>query len=250
MIGFALLCLGLQPDPHILIQKGELPVVISAPHGGREAIPNCPLRVNKSAPQFVTVLDTNSDKLAILIAESVEKQTGKKPWLVVAKFSRKYVDANRPEEHGTESEAGREVYRRYHAALREAVDWCRALPTRSLLLDVHAQGQDKEVIFRGTANLSSLKDKDLAPFAAENGFLKGLESAGIKVVPTVSQPTEKENPSFNGGWITRHYGASQKDGIDAIQLETGSAYRSKEAIQNTAEKIASAIKSHIEKPKN
>ena len=234
----------LNDDPLIVIQKGELPIVISAPHGGRLPIPDCPLRTNKSLPQFVTVLDTNSDKLAEETAHELEMLTGKKPWLIVAKFSRKYVDANRPVEHGTESDSGKAVHRRYHDALRQAVDASRSEPG-VLLLDFHSQGNTKDLIFRGTANLRSLKRDSLRDLIKPTGFLGELERAGLKFQPKAENAEEKEHPSFDGGWITRTYGASSDKGINAIQLEVGADYRSKTTVTDTARKIAQAIKSRV-----
>ncbi|MEI7576510.1 MAG: N-formylglutamate amidohydrolase [Armatimonadota bacterium] len=244
MVHLAALLL-LDDDPLIVIQKGDLPIIISAPHGGRLTVPNCPLRTNKAAPQFVTVLDTNSDKLAEETAKELEELTGKKPWLVIAKFSRKYVDANRPEKDGAESEAGTAVYRKYHEALRKAVDATRIQPG-ALLIDIHSQGKVSDTVFRGTGNLTSLRNKSLGPFSGAKGFLAILESRGLKVEPSIKDADQKENPAFNGGWITRSYGASAEKGIDAIQLEFGADLRSKDKLTSTAKTIAIAIKSHLE----
>lgn len=246
-----LAALALLPkDPLILEQKGELPIVISAPHGGRLAIPDCPLRVNSKLPQFVTVLDTSSDKLAEEIAAETEKLLGKKPWLIVAKFSRKYVDANRSAENGVESESGRKVYQQYHDALRQAVDSSRTEP-RALLLDIHSQGENKERIYRGTNNFKSLskfkKTSGLDLLLGPKGFLGTLESQSITIFPPCSAPTEKEASSFNGGYITQHYGSSHEDGIDAIQLEVGASYRKKDTLTATAKAIARAIKAHLDR---
>jgi N-formylglutamate amidohydrolase len=240
--------LFLNEDPLIFIQKGELPIIISAPHGGRLPIPDCPLRTNTSAPQFVTVLDTNSDKLAEEIARELGVLCGKKPWVVIARFSRKYVDANRPEEDGTESEAGKAVYRRYHAALQVAVDAVRSDP-KCLLLDIHSQGKSKGTIYRGTANLSSLKNKSLTPFQGRNGFLSCLEISGIRIEPSIANPQAKEHASFNGGFITRQYGAGSPGGVDAIQLEIGADFRTKEEIPKTAHTIAKSLQLHLEMAK-
>jgi N-formylglutamate amidohydrolase len=247
MITLAMLTL-LVDDELITIQKGELPIVISAPHGGRRAIPDCPLRIDTSRPQFVTVLDTSSDQLAEETAREVEKALGKKPWLVIARFSRKYVDANRSEQNGTESDAGRAVYRRYHQALEEAVGEVRKQFQHGLLLDFHAQGADSKTVFRGTNNLASVKTT-LDHFGDEsiNGpesFLGKLESQGITIFPPRAQFRDKENKSFNGGFITQTYGATSKRGIDAIQLEFGASFRSKSTLSGTAQKIAIALQSH------
>ena len=238
----------LNDDPLIFIQKGELPIIISAPHGGRLPIQGCPLRTNTAASQFVTVLDTNSDKVAEETATEVERLCGKKPWVVIARFSRKYVDANRPETDGAESEAGKAVYRRYHAALKVAVEAIQSNP-KCVLLDIHSQGKTKDTVYRGTANLSSLKNQSLSPFDGPNGFLLSLEKSGMKIEPSVVKPEAKEHASFNGGFITRHYGAGSPDGIDAIQLEFGADFRTKDQIPKTARSIAKSLRLHLEMAK-
>lgn len=244
---FVVLALN-QLDPLIEIQRGELPIVISAPHGGRLPIPNCPLRVNYKVPQFVTVLDTNSDKLAHETAAELEKALGKKPWVVIAKFSRKYVDANRPVEHGAESDEGKKVYERYHSALNDAVALSRTQPG-ALLIDFHAQGKSKITVYRGSNNLRSIRASDRTRFLSEGGFLWQLEQSGINLSPACKESEAKEDASFNGGYITQHYGATQPNGMNAIQLEVGADYRTKTSLVETARKIAQAIESHLKSAK-
>src|SRR5947208_318345 len=84
-------------DKYVVVQKGTLPIILSAPHGGTLALAKVPERKGgEGVAQFVTVRDVNTDLLATKLAEAVSKQLPGKPYLVVAKFSRKYIDANRP----------------------------------------------------------------------------------------------------------------------------------------------------------
>ena len=48
----------------LTVRKGTLPVVVSAPHGGRLAIPGAEERTGTGVEKFVTVNDTNTDQLA------------------------------------------------------------------------------------------------------------------------------------------------------------------------------------------
>ena len=84
-------------DPALLmVQSGDCPIVISAPHGGSKPIPGVPPRHGKDARKFVTVRDDGTEVLAHLLADRLEKKLGRKPHLGVAYFHRKCVDVNRP----------------------------------------------------------------------------------------------------------------------------------------------------------
>jgi N-formylglutamate amidohydrolase len=221
--------------------EGELPIVITAPHGGTLAIADSPLRSNNSLPQFVTVLDTRTDDLAIETAKQIEKLCGKKPWLVVAKFARTYADANRPEKYGAESDAAKEQHRLYHETVRRAVDSVRAKFGKGILLDIHGQGAEKNTVFRGTQNLKTVTGLSDEVLFGPQSFLGTLESQGITIFPPCSKAHEKENPKFDGGYTVQTYGLNAKDGIMAIQLEFGATYRAVKAIPGTTSKLAKAL---------
>lgn len=86
----------------IATQKGNFPVILSAPHGGTAKVPGAEPRkgegMEKGGKGFVVARDTGTEELAYTLAAEIEKKLGKKPYYVVAKFARTYVDANRPPE--------------------------------------------------------------------------------------------------------------------------------------------------------
>ncbi len=219
----------------ITVKQGGLPIVLSAPHGGMEVIPDCPLRVDKSKPEFETVLDTRTDELTLLIADELSTIAGKAPSVVIARFSRKYVDANRSEENGTESEAGKVQHRAYHEALKKAV--ARVGPD-GWLVDIHGQGRKKDTIFRGTRSLQTIAPALRKDFIAQGGFWEKLRDAGFKVEPEVGVETET---TLNGGFIVATYGKQSENGVNAIQLEVGTDLRAVDRIKATARKLASVI---------
>src|SRR5689334_19279043 len=106
----------------IIVQEGTLPLILTAPHGGTRDVPGVTAkREGKDVTsKFVTAMDTNTDQLAMKIAAGVEKRLGAKPHLIIAKFARKYVDANRAPEDAYESPAAAPVYEAYHGAIRKA----------------------------------------------------------------------------------------------------------------------------------
>lgn len=234
-------------DELLLVQKGTLPVVISAPHGGRKAIPDVPERVGKGITNFATVLDNNTAELAEQLAALLERDLKAKPWLVVARFTRKHLDANRPREHAYEHDKAKPLYDAYHAALEEACKAVKKQHGRGLLLDMHGQGAHPAAICRGTQNgktVSLLVDREgWSAVRGKNSVLGRMETLGYKVLPAGDALlTAKEEAGFTGGHIVGTYGSHTAFAIDAIQLEFGSHLRAKEKLDPLAKDLCEAVR--------
>ncbi|HLO97585.1 MAG TPA: N-formylglutamate amidohydrolase, partial [Fimbriimonas sp.] len=164
------------------VTSPDLAIVICAPHGGGNTIPGVAERSKKDTPQFTTVTDTRTDKLAHAIAEQITKQTRKVPFLVVATVSRKYVDLNRDPKTAYEDERAKSSYDAYHAAIASAVDAARKLSPNAILLDIHGQGRTAATIYRGTQNGATVKG-----FATQSTFFQQLcEIEGLNIEPPLS----------------------------------------------------------------
>jgi len=235
-----------KPEDLVLVQKGTLPIIVSAPHGGKRVVPGVPARLGVGVEKFATVRDGNTDLLAEKFVAALEKQLGGKPWVVVARFSRKYLDANRPPAGSYESDAARPYYDAYHGPLVAA---CKAVKEKhgaGLLLDIHGQGAFPNQICRGTQNgktVKLLKERHGWPaVVGRNSVLGWMESAGYKVVPACDAGQDaKEDPRFNGGYMVSHYGSHTGYAIDAVQLEFGSYLRDKDTYAKTAADLADAV---------
>ena len=68
----------LNPAQFLITQKGNLPIVISAPHGGRNPIPGIPERQAVKGRKYVTVRDENTAELAQKLATVLEQKLGNK----------------------------------------------------------------------------------------------------------------------------------------------------------------------------
>jgi N-formylglutamate amidohydrolase len=226
---------SLAPADLVLARQGTLPIILTVPHGGREAIPGVAPRDTMGKPSggrgFVTVTDTNTDRLALGIAAEIKALTGKEPYLVMAKFKRKFVDPNRPPEVAVDSPAARPHYDYYHQAVRRFIDEVRSEYPAGLLVDVHGQKKDPTVVMRGTQNGRTvarlLERAGIPAVTGPNGIFGQLAANGLDVFPSndVAPEGSAENRGYNGGYTVGTYGSQNADGIDAVQMEFGTRYR-------------------------
>lgn len=227
----------------LTLWAGMLPVIISAPHGGREPIPSIAARQGYGVARFVTGRDHNTRELAEMIAVKVQQHLAAKPFLILARFDRKYVDANRPRKHAYEADGAGAYYDAYHEAISRACAEARRNWGRGLLLDIHGQGAEADMIFRGTDNGNSVSDLRQR-FGAEaitgpRSILGQMEIRGYKVAP--GSTSDQRELRYSGGYTIRTYGSHRGTAIDAIQLELGRNLRSRVNLERTASHLANAI---------
>lgn len=231
------------PERLLTLWAGALPIILSAPHGGREPIPGVGARRGIGIAAFATGRDHNTDELAAMMAHKLQEKLAARPFLVVARFDRKYVDANRLRKSAYESEAARPYYEAYHDALMHACVQVRRKWGRGLLLDIHGQGAEPETIFRGTDNGKSVsalrRSFGEEALTGAKSILGQMELRGYKVAP--SSAGDQREKRYMGGYTTRTYGSHSGTGIDAIQLELGTSLRSRANIERTASDFAHAI---------
>lgn len=235
----------LNPAQFLITQKGNLPIVISAPHGGRNPIPGIPQRQAVAGRKYVTVRDENTAELAQKLAAILEEKLDNKVYLTIAKFERKYVDANRSPDLAYDSEKAKSYYDAYHQNLQ---DYCREVHKQwggGILLDLHGQGVSRRTIFRGTNNgltVANLRDRfGWNAIAGSNSILGQLAKKGYQVFPANNVPQQQEDARFTGGYTVRNYGGKAGNGIDAIQLELGTELRAKAQLDRTTSDLAEAI---------
>jgi N-formylglutamate amidohydrolase len=222
----------------VVSSKGTLPLILTVPHDGAESLGSLPVRKNGTIAR-----DAGARALAERVASILEGRLGKRPYLVIARFSRKYLDANRAQQDAMESEDALPAYKAYHDQITAYVSEIkRSFPLGSLLVDVHGQSDDPNTTFRGTR--SGLTAKALitrfgpASLQGENSITGILAAKGYAVNPAVGAETLQEDPRFNGGLTVFNYGSQRSDGIDAIQLEFGKNHRTNPRL---AEDFAQAL---------
>lgn len=241
---------GNKQDKWVAYQAGSLPIILSAPHGGNLSIPGVPPRQGKGVKQFVARADSWTAQLTEKMADEIEMKTGKRPYVVIARFHRKYIDANRPPKFAYESDQAKPTYDAYHQALAKARAEVIKRWGRGILLDIHGQGSKPKVIFRGTQNGRTtthlIKKFGKEALTGKSSLFGQIAKQGFSVIPATDSP-DRENSHYKGGYISVTYGSMKGGTMDAIQLELGKDLRAPRSNANTAKKLANAIDSFAKK---
>ena len=211
-------------------QRGDLPILVTAPHGGVQEIPDIPRRTGQGVPQFVTVWDDGTLELTFDVSDAINNILGARPYLVVADFTRKQIDANRPPDRAYETRAAKEYYDFYHDKVAQYVqELKKRFGDKVILVDIHGQGIASKTVYRGTQNRQTVKRllnrAGEAAFTGPQSILGALHQKGNMIHPVNNDLRQAEHNYFSGGYTVRHYGSNNGNGIDALQLENGSYHR-------------------------
>ena len=235
------------PQSLVIARPGTMPVILTVPHDGVEDVPGMSRR-----SRGVTVRDTNARLLAEGAADYIQAKTGRRPYVLVALFSRRYIDANRSEREGVESPEGLPAYRAYHAHLAAFItEVHKRFPGGAVLLDVHGQASDASTVYRGTRNRLSVKAllarHGEAALSGENSIMGQFKALGHDIEP--ARPGERE-VKYQGANTLDQYGSHQPGGIDAIQLEFGKNQRDDPgAAEDFGKAIMAFEKAYLAAPK-
>jgi N-formylglutamate amidohydrolase len=214
--------------------RGTLPVLLACGHDGAERPGGVPERTGEGLPAscaFHPERDLRVADLTRAVVEQLRGRAGEAPYVVIAAFHRKYIDANRSEACAVETDAARACYREYHAVLRGFVDEIRAENAGiGLLLDLHGATRQADApadIYVGTENgktVAALRQSagDDALYR-RRGLVGLLQAAGYALLP--GEAGQPEHPAFTGGHTVETYGSHRAHGIDAIQLEIAAELR-------------------------
>lgn len=245
-------------DRYVESVAGNLPIVLTAPHGGAlkpDSITN--------RKEGVLGADLNSLELARALAAELFARTGRHPALVASHLHRSKLDPNREIKEAAQGDPAAEfAWREFHAALRAALDATIARHGFAFLIDLHghshpiarlelgyaldsAQLNRPDATFdaSGLITLSTLRDLHArsGPALAPSALIRGprslgalYQAAGLRAIPSPQEPQPEANPFFAGGYIVRTYAAApDTPKVDGLQIET---YRV--GVRDTAENRA------------
>jgi len=245
-------------DRYVESVTGNLPIVLTAPHGGAlkpDSITN--------RKEGVLGADLNSLELARALAAELFARTGRHPALVARHLHRSKLDPNREIKEAAQGDPSAEfAWREFHAAIRAALDATIARHGFAFLIDLHGHahpiarlelgyGLDSAQLNRsdatfdasGLITLSTLRDLHArsGPALTPSALIRGprslgalYQAAGLRAIPSPQEPQPDANPFFAGGYIIRTYAAApDTPKVDGLQIET---YRA--GVRDTAENRA------------
>ena len=235
---------------------GDVPILITAPHGGMDK--------NNSIREVCDPLgggarcnpDWQTYNIAKVLRDELHGLLGVRPYSVLAKFHRGYIDGNRKPEkdaYNSDDECAKDTYDAYHSTIEEYISEINERWPEGILLDIHGQSKkdQKSTVHRGTNNLvhvSGLIQKHgiesitgpnsifgyLAQVVNAKEFKKG-RMKNFKVYPDSVGQSEDSDLNANGG-TARWYGAHENNiyddperGINTMGVEIGRYLRLNDA---------------------
>jgi hypothetical protein len=221
--------------------RGTMPVILTCPHDGSEAPAQVAERTRAATPggcpTFRTGRDTETAGITEAVAQKILEATGLSPYVVIAKFHRRFIDANRSSSCAFTDSDAQPFYDEYHNRIGGYVSQIQSEnQKRGFLFDIHGTPvieDDPADIYLGTANgRTLLPDFERRMIFRQHG-LHGLlkwsrHQTGIGGLGPVFQyrvspenETATETSEVNGGFTVRNYGTT----INSIQIEIASSIR-------------------------
>jgi len=223
---------------HIQFYKGNIPLILTAPHGG-DIKPNN-IDDRKSG---VFDMDDYTLELTQAIIKEFQNQIGKTPYAAIAEISRYKVDLNRYEDEAYEDINAKIVYDEFHNHIITSRKEIEQKFGKGLYIDIHGQSHpkaylefgyllDNDILRLHESSLRDYKDdssiKTLSNFSSECFLeqLKGPHSMGSLMcnegydsIPSVKLPYASDGNYFEGAYDTVRYGSLKGGNISAIQIE-------------------------------
>ncbi len=215
---------------YIEFEKGNIPLILSVPHGGILECDSIPQRT-----KGVLGIDKGTIKLAKNLIKQIsinfknEKLRFKTPFYISSRVRRSKIDLNRSEyeAYNQNSFLAREIYRFYHDKIKEWVFKNLEKYNRSLLIDIHGFEKDArppgfrdvEVIL-GTNNLESFFSEPIQKRDWEKNIRgKIIQKLLLLDIPIAPGHPRRKEYVLTGGYTTTQYGASRIPKSQTIQIE-------------------------------
>jgi hypothetical protein len=228
-------------DIYTEVQYGNMPLIISVPHGGAENPNNIP---DRTCPNITTVTDSKTIELVNAIDSVCKADYGVQPYLVIDYLKRTKLDQNREIVEATCGNASMEnIWNNYHFSIDTCIAKINNKYSQALFIDMHGHGHTKQRLELGylvTANAlrnpttilpattSYYNMLQQNPFLSSNQFLTTANSFGTfmanKNFPTVPSAQDVAplitDEYFDGGYNTKTYTSSQYPKVYGWQIET------------------------------
>lgn len=262
-------------DGYIEYYPGNIPVIISAPHGGDLE----PLLIpDRNCSGCVTGKDGSTMEIAYELDSAIQSVFGGYPHIIINRLHRVKLDANREIVEAAQGDPSAEIaWGEYHEFIQAAKDQCKTDFGTALYIDLHAHGHPIQRIelgylvtktelqfsnmyldnnnFQDSCAIRHLTNiqNPTTPFSE---ILRGnecmgayLESYGYPSVPSNSDlfPLTPD-PFFSGGYNVARHGSRDSSDINGIQFELNyTGIRNTNANRHSfARAMACVLKSYVD----
>lgn len=224
---------------------GNIPLVISVPHGGDLKPSNIP---DRTCNDPTTITDANTRELARAIEQEFISEYNIRPYLVLCHLQRAKIDQNRAIEEATCGNPQMETaWHTFHNYIDTALNDAVSKYGRAIYIDLHGHGHpilrlelgydlsrnSLVNVYNGT-NLISLAQASsinnllqLNPYMdfremmlGDNAFGTLMENEGYPATPSQQDPYPASgDPYFNGGYNTRYFTSASYPDVYGFQIE-------------------------------
>ena len=233
-------------ENYIEYHAGNLPIILSAPHGGQLT----PDEISdRTYGTFVT--DLNTYELTKTIMDSMIVRFGGYPHVILCKLKRTKLDANRDSiEAAQENKYALRAWQEYHHYIEVAKKKITNDQGSGLFLDIHGHGINPDGFYdlrtwlgylisseeldqsNGVLNTNSYQSKSsISAWVDSSSYsfievLRGkvsfgsiLDSLGYKSLPSINDLSPDGMRYFSGGYNTARHGSRSGGVISSIQIE-------------------------------
>lgn len=234
------------PNGYVEYRAGNLPIIISAPHGGDLAPAIIP---DRTCPNASTLNDTGTQPLARQIDTAIQMRFGCYPHVIINRLARRKLDANRDlPEAACGNPLAEEAWYAYHEFIDSAKNASAAAYGQGFFLDLHGHAHAIQRLELGyllsgselrqpddTLNLPGYVAQSSIRHLADTNWSQAshaqllrdtcalgslLHTRGYPSVPSAADPAPQiGEPYFNGGYNTLRHGSVNGGAIYAVQIE-------------------------------
>ena len=221
---------------------GNLPFIISVPHGGHLQ----PDEISDRSCQGVDENDMNTQELARMVRDSIFAHTGKYPHMIINLLKRTKLDPNRAIDEATCGDSLDQIsYNEYHSWIDSCKVQMMSEYGKGLYLDFHGQSHaiprieigynlgntelaNPDSILNDTTfiNMSTIKHLADSTSLTFSELVRGdqslgayFENIGYPAVPSNIIPDPGSSSFFDGGYSVETHGSRNGGTIDGVQTE-------------------------------
>lgn len=238
---------------YIEVLPGNMPLVISIPHGGYllpDEIPERPCTNCAKHPDIFTI------EIGLALRNSIFKKTGFSPYVIINNLHRTRLDPNRNVSEAADGNKNAELaWTTFQSSIDSANSQVKRKFGKGLYIDLHGHRHDvkrTEIGYLLSSEELQMEDdllnseafieySSIRHLITTNEFKRSyadlvrgkfslgslLESKGYPCVPSPTHPFPKtDEPYFSGGYNTTRHGSSTGGTIDGIQIELDEMLRS------------------------